>query len=132
MLTSLFLLIVVGNGCVLLSLIYSENGIKTRMNFFILHLAIAGDVGNKFIHNTKVVVLTVRLFFSQNKYFSNSLQCILLWNIYIPCVLVFFLSIFLRNLIAFIEPMTESHHDITSFNSFANILINWNTCVRIQ
>eukprot|EP00105_Crassostrea_gigas_P043838 XP_019927986.1 PREDICTED: cardioacceleratory peptide receptor isoform X2 [Crassostrea gigas] len=41
MLTSLFLLIVVGNGCVLLSLIYSENGIKTRMNFFILHLAIA-------------------------------------------------------------------------------------------
>lgn len=41
--TTIFLLIVIGNGCVLLSLVYSENGRKTRMNFFIMHLAIAGD-----------------------------------------------------------------------------------------
>ncbi|XP_062568281.1 neuropeptide S receptor-like [Saccostrea cucullata] len=39
--TSLFLFIVVGNGCVLLALLYSENGRKTRMNFFIMHLAIS-------------------------------------------------------------------------------------------
>nr|XP_022321384.1 cardioacceleratory peptide receptor-like [Crassostrea virginica] len=39
--TTIFLLIVIGNGCVLLSLVYSENGRKTRMNFFIMHLAIA-------------------------------------------------------------------------------------------
>ncbi|XP_061164143.1 neuropeptide S receptor-like [Saccostrea echinata] len=39
--TSLFLFIVIGNGCVLLALLYSENGRKTRMNFFIMHLAIS-------------------------------------------------------------------------------------------
>lgn len=90
MLTSLFLLIVVGNGCVLLSLIYSENGIKTRMNFFILHLAIAGDVGK----NSYTVIsrcLIHSLFFSLHmQTLISAIVCILLWNIDIPCLLVFF------------------------------------------
>ncbi|KAL5005702.1 hypothetical protein ScPMuIL_016860 [Solemya velum] len=37
----LFLFIVVGNSCVLTAIHLSESGRKTRMNFFIMHLAIA-------------------------------------------------------------------------------------------
>ncbi|KAL8579977.1 hypothetical protein ACOMHN_056865 [Nucella lapillus] len=44
----LFVFIVVGNCCVLAAIQLSDNGRKTRMNFFITHLAIAGKrvVGN--------------------------------------------------------------------------------------
>ena len=38
----LFVFIVFGNTCVLIAIGLSETGRKTRMNFFIMNLAIAG------------------------------------------------------------------------------------------
>lgn len=41
-LSCLLAAIIIGNTCVLAAISLSDNGRKTRMNFFIMHLAIAG------------------------------------------------------------------------------------------
>ena len=50
----LFVFIVVGNCCVLAAIQLSDNGRKTRMNFFITHLAIAGRCRTILSHDDHV------------------------------------------------------------------------------
>ncbi|WAR09682.1 CCAPR-like protein [Mya arenaria] len=51
----LFLMIVLGNTCVLVAIYMSEKGIKTRMNYLMMHLAVA-DLTVGLFHLTADIV----------------------------------------------------------------------------
>lgn len=84
----LFILIVFGNSAVLAALLLDRTRAKSRMNFFIMHLAIAGK--NKQlveINSTKLSVLVIQAFLwcyaqQQINFFQNAIQMMITVSIF--------------------------------------------------